>query len=202
MPFSFSKDNNNLKLFLSGDIDLEITPDIKSQLSDEIEECSSLDIDGSKVSYIDSSGVSILVIAMQSCAKNDISFTISRLSDQLLRVIELAHLDKLLPIGEVSGQADAEDITDFENTEFTDGDILHDITGTAGDDGASDDMLLDDEAIAAELGEGAMSDPAPDSAPEPAPEPAPQPAPKQTDKDAGGDNASKSGDDLFKPGTF
>ena len=118
-----------------------------------------------------------------------------------MRVIELAHLDKLLPIGEISGQADAEDITDFENTEFTDGDILHDITGTAGDDGASDDMLLDDEAIAAELGEGAMSDPAPDPAQNLPQNPPRSRRPNRRIKMLAG-TASKSGDDLFKPGTF
>ncbi|MGC6512707.1 MAG: STAS domain-containing protein [Parvibaculales bacterium] len=192
MPFSFSKDNNSLKLFLSGDIDLEVTPDIKNQLSDEIEECGSLDIDGSRVSYIDSSGVSILVIAMQSCAKNDVPFTISKLSEQLMRVIELAHLDKLLPIGEVLGEADAEDITDFENTEFTDGDILHDITTESDDSPVDEGLGLEDEAILAELGQDKTSDI----------EPVADPGPSKQMDSSGEESTSGSADDLFKPGTF
>lgn len=127
MPFHFKKHENQLKLILTGDIDLEVTPDIKQQLIEDIEESSSLDIDGAQVSYIDSSGVSLLVIAMQSCSKNDIPFTISRLSEQLLRVVELAHLEKLLPIGENTGPADVEDITDFDSDSFDDADILKDI---------------------------------------------------------------------------
>ncbi|MGC6475413.1 MAG: STAS domain-containing protein [Parvibaculales bacterium] len=127
MPFHFKKHENQLKLILTGDIDLEITPDIKLQLIEYIEESSSFDIDGAQVSYIDSSGVSLLVIAMQSCAKNDIPFTISRLSEQLLRVVELAHLEKLLPIGENTGPADVEDITDFDSGSFDDAEILKDI---------------------------------------------------------------------------
>ena len=67
MPFKFTKNSDQLVLTLSGDIDLEITPDVKNDLAENLDEVSKLEIDGQLVNYIDSSGISILVIAMHSC---------------------------------------------------------------------------------------------------------------------------------------
>ncbi len=192
MPSNFIKKNSHLKIFLSGDIDLEITMDIKSQLMEEIDECSSLDIDGSRISYIDSSGISILVIAMQICTQNDITFTMSKLSEQLMRVIELAHLENLLPIGEVTGQADTNDITDFENNEFTDGHILHDLQSSI-----SDIEEIDDNAITAKPNQE-LAKTKPDSNLEKT-----QKKPNEKSQTDGGNTKSaKSKNGLFKPGTF
>ena len=57
MPFKFTKNNNQLVLTLSGDIDLEITPDFKNDLAQNLYEVSKLEIDGQLVNYIDSSGI-------------------------------------------------------------------------------------------------------------------------------------------------
>ena len=77
MPFKFTKNSDQLVLTLSGDIDLEITPDVKNDLAENLDEVSKLEIDGQLVNYIDSSGISILVIAMQSCKQKNIDFSIS-----------------------------------------------------------------------------------------------------------------------------
>ena len=71
MAFQFKRDRgDHITLILAGDIDLEVTPTIKKQLSSQLDDATSLTIDASNISYLDSSGVSILVIAMQSSKQN------------------------------------------------------------------------------------------------------------------------------------
>lgn len=127
MPFSFAKDAGKLVLRLIGDIDLEITPEIKNQLLTRLEDTRHFTIDASQVSYIDSSGISILVIAMQTCNKNNVAFSIAKASDDLMRVIELAHLDKLLPIEEKTGPAELVDVDVFSKTGQKDEEIARNL---------------------------------------------------------------------------
>jgi len=138
MSYNFSRTDNIIELELVGDIDLEITADLKNQLLAEIENGKSLRINGSEVSYIDSSGISVLIIAMQNCNKKDIHFAITGASDELLRVIKMAHLDKLLPIETQKQPAN------MSQAKKTDEHI----------DADKDDMdsfMVDDDSIAKEL---------------------------------------------------
>ena len=117
MAFQFKRDRgDNITLILAGDIDLEVTPDIKTQLSSQLEDAASLTIDASNISYLDSSGVSILVIAMQNSKQKQIVFSISNMSDEAMRVLQLAKLDKILPIKATSGPAQLVDIDVFSKT--------------------------------------------------------------------------------------
>lgn len=117
MAFQFKRDRgDNITLILAGDIDLEVTPEIKTQLSSQLEDAAALTIDAANISYLDSSGVSILVIAMQSSKQKQIVFSISNISDEAMRVLQLAKLDKILPIKGVSGPAQLVDIDVFSKT--------------------------------------------------------------------------------------
>ena len=99
MAFQFKRDRgDNITLILAGDIDLEVTPEIKTQLSSQLEDAASLTIDASNISYLDSSGVSILVIAMQNSKQKQIVFSISNISDEAMRVLQLAKLEKFCPL--------------------------------------------------------------------------------------------------------
>lgn len=142
MAFQFKRDRSeNLTLILSGDIDLEVTPDIKSQLASQLADAGSLTIDAARVSYLDSSGVSILVIAMQSCKQKQLTLSISQISEEALRVLQLARLDKILPIVEVSGPSDVVDVDVFSEVSANDGEIAAEVQqqDTAPD---SDDALI------------------------------------------------------------
>jgi|GEM_PF-299652 len=117
MAFQFKRDRgDNITLILAGDIDLEVTPAIKKQLSSQLDDAASLTIDASNISYLDSSGVSILVIAMQSSKQKQIVFSVSNISDEAMRVLQLAKLDKILPIKATSGPAQLVDIDVFSKT--------------------------------------------------------------------------------------
>ena len=64
---------------------------------------------------------------MQSCKQKNIDFSISKASDELMRVVELAHLDKLFTIDEQTGPADLVDVDVFSDTGANDKKIVENI---------------------------------------------------------------------------
>ena len=195
MAFQFKRDRSeNLTLTLAGDIDLEVTPDIKNQLSSQLGDAASLNIDAASVSYLDSSGVSILVIAMQSCKQKRINLSVSRVSEEAMRVLQLAKLDKILPIGEMTGKAHLVDVDVFSDVGTNDSQIAEQVT--AGDAQAADNNMgndmsgdmgaaaSDDDLIAALSAGNVSNEPAAapqatelEMTPEPAAEPTAEPSP-------------------------
>ena len=192
MPFKFTKNSDQLVLTLSGDIDLEITPDVKNDLAENLDEVSKLEIDGQLVNYIDSSGISILVIAMQSCKQKNIDFSISKASNELMRVIELAHLDKLLTINEQTGPADLVDVDVFSDTSANDKKIVENIY-------QNDDDLIAQEL--ADLGGDETASSVITDAPNPS-DGNTKENNQSTDPEAASDTEKTENSGLFKPGTF
>ncbi|NBR50680.1 MAG: STAS domain-containing protein [Alphaproteobacteria bacterium] len=157
MAFQFKRDRgDNITLILAGDIDLEVTPEIKTQLSSQLEDAASLTIDASNISYLDSSGVSILVIAMQNSKQKQIVFSISNMSDEAMRVLQLAKLDKILPIKATSGPAQLVDIDVFSKTGEADSALASQVAKPAEPEDSPATTSNDDDLIAA-LASGDMA---------------------------------------------
>jgi anti-sigma B factor antagonist len=168
MAFQFKRDkNDNISLIIAGDIDLEVTPDIKTQLAGQLDGARGLTIDAANVSYLDSSGVSILIIAMQSCKQRGIALNIVKMSDEAARVLQLAKLDKILPIESISGPSQLVGVDVFSPAGAADDEIASEIS----EDNVS--QATSDEDLIAELSAAQAPSPAPQVAPKPAPEPAP-----------------------------
>ena len=230
MAFQFKRDRSeNLTLTLAGDIDLEVTPDIKSQLSSQLADAASLTIDAASVSYLDSSGVSILVIAMQSCKQKQINLAVSKVSEEAVRVLQLAKLDKILPIGEITGPAHLVDVDVFSDVGSQDSEIAQEVN-TADAPHSDDDLIaaLSSGNMAGDTGTPAppaeiTMTPEPEAAPQtdaqPEPEPEttqqpapPEPAPQQSQEPAQQPAADPTepspsgggdgGGGSFTPGTF
>ena len=162
MAFQFKRDRgDNITLILAGDIDLEVTPEIKTQLTSQIEDAATLTIDAANISYLDSSGVSILVIAMQSCKQKQLNFSISNISDEAMRVLQLAKLDKILPIKAVSGPAQLVDVDVFSKTGKADSALASQLASSDTDtqpiDGQADNMASGDDDLIAALANGDMA---------------------------------------------
>ena len=232
MAFQFKRDRSqNLELVLAGDIDLEVTPDIKTQLVSQLDDANSLTINGKSISYLDSSGVSILVISMQTCKQRQLQFTISEISEEAFRVLELAKLDKILPIQNMTGPAQLVDVDAFSGVSGADDTLASELSGNDMTedaampmDSASDaDLIaaLSKDAstpVEAEPAEEVSIEMTPDPAPaaEPAPvleTPAPEPAAPATpapaapaggddDGSSGGTGGTGGGGGSFTPGTF
>lgn len=93
-------DGDNATLILSGDVDLQTTAELKSEIS-ELQGITNLEIQAGHVSYIDSSGVAVLLMTRQHCLTNGIELNLSVVSQPVFRVLQIAKLDKLLPIGKI-----------------------------------------------------------------------------------------------------
>ena len=88
-------------LILSGEVDLDNSSKAREMMLSIVEKNQDINIDLSKVEYIDSSGVAVLVEAMQLTQRTGKKFSVVNVSSQVMAVLELAHLDKILPISNV-----------------------------------------------------------------------------------------------------
>jgi anti-anti-sigma factor len=98
--FDIMIDGEKARLILSGDVDLQTTADLKQDIA-ALNGITHLEVQAGQVSYIDSSGVAVLLYARQLCGQRNVGFAITVVSQALFRVLELAHLHTILPIGQV-----------------------------------------------------------------------------------------------------
>lgn len=89
------------RLVLTGEVDLQSTSEMKAEL-EALAGVTRLEINAADVSYIDSSGVAVLLLARKLAAERNIALTIPVVSAMVFRVLELARLETLLPIGSVN----------------------------------------------------------------------------------------------------
>ncbi|MGI8891265.1 MAG: STAS domain-containing protein [Chthoniobacterales bacterium] len=84
---------------LEGEIDLHISPQIGASLSSLIaDHPPQLVVDLSKVSYIDSSGLAILIEAMQNVVGYGGKFALTGLQESVRTIFEIARLDQVFQI--------------------------------------------------------------------------------------------------------
>lgn len=83
---------------LSGDVDLESSPKVRSALLDCVGMKRGVLVEMSAVSYIDSSGVASLVEAYQTARKSNTPFALVEVSEAAMRVLQLARLDRVFSI--------------------------------------------------------------------------------------------------------
>ena len=86
-------------LSLEGEIDLHVSPQISASLAALVDKKPpQLVVDLSKVSYIDSSGLAILIEAMQNVARYGGKFALSGLQESVRPIFEIARLDQVFRI--------------------------------------------------------------------------------------------------------
>lgn len=83
---------------LSGEVDLDSSPKVRSVLLDSVRDKRCVLVEMSDVSYIDSSGIASLVEAYQSARRDSTPFALVAVSDAAMRVLELARLDQVFAI--------------------------------------------------------------------------------------------------------
>lgn len=82
----------------SGDIDFNSSPQARRVLLELVETKGDVVVDMSAVGYIDSSGVASLIEAYQSAKSAGSRFGLVGVTGAALRVLQLAHLEKVFPI--------------------------------------------------------------------------------------------------------
>jgi anti-sigma B factor antagonist len=91
-------DESNV-LPLEGEIDLHVSPRISASLGAMIEQKPSrLVVDLSKVTYIDSSGLAVLIEGMQNVEAYGGKFLLAGIQDNVKPIFEIARLDQVFLI--------------------------------------------------------------------------------------------------------
>jgi anti-sigma B factor antagonist len=92
------KDRPNV-LPLEGEIDLHVSPNVAESLRAIIQKKPKrLVVDFARVSYIDSSGLAVLIEAMQNVDAYGGKFALAGLGDDVLAIFEIAKLDQVFRI--------------------------------------------------------------------------------------------------------
>ncbi len=98
MKHRIRDENGATVVAFEGDVDLESSPEARKILLDCLGRTSSLLVDLSAVTYIDSSGVASLVESFQSARKTGRNFALVAVSGSVLSVLRLGRLDKVFTI--------------------------------------------------------------------------------------------------------
>src|SRR5438128_2701482 len=91
---------------LEGEIDLHVSPQIGASLAALVKKKpAKVVVDLSKVSYIDSSGLAVLIEAMQNVGAYGGTFALSGLQDGVRPIFEIARLDQVFRIFQTTAAA-------------------------------------------------------------------------------------------------
>ena len=91
------KDNQSI-IYLSGEIDLSNADSIKEQAIKLLERKKDLILNLSGVTYIDSSGISILIESHKNAMQQGVKSILQDISKEALKVIMMARLEQILII--------------------------------------------------------------------------------------------------------
>lgn len=92
---------NDIKIVLSGEIDIYTSQSFKNELNEVIKICKGdLFIDCKDLTYIDSTGLGILVGALKEIRKDNNEIYICNLKDNIKKLFLITGLDKLFKIEE------------------------------------------------------------------------------------------------------
>lgn len=93
--------SEDTRIILSGEIDIYSAQSFKDELNEAISSCrGNAYIDCKELSYIDSTGLGILVGALKEIRKNDNDIYILNLKDNIKKLFLITGLDKLFKIQE------------------------------------------------------------------------------------------------------
>ena len=107
-------------LTLGEEIDLDTSPTVRENIKDLLTSTKIVEVNLANVSYIDSSGIASLIEGMQMAKQQTgKEFHLVDVSNEVMKVIELAHLDKIFSIKsktgtEASGSLAATEISEPE----------------------------------------------------------------------------------------
>ena len=107
-------------LILGEEIDLDTSPTVRENIKDLLNSTKIVEVNLANVSYIDSSGIASLIEGMQMAkALAGKEFHLVDVSNEVMKVIELAHLDKIFSIksksgAEASGSAATPEVSEAE----------------------------------------------------------------------------------------
>ena len=96
MEVKFNKQDSNLTVVISGNIDTVTAPELDAKLQENIAGVKDLVLDFAAVDYISSAGLRVILMANQQLEDADGTMTIKNANDDVRDVFEMTGFDSLL----------------------------------------------------------------------------------------------------------
>jgi anti-anti-sigma factor len=99
MSYKVSEEDNISTVFLNGEIDMDVTDKAKEVIFPIIEKGKEVHINLKDVTYMDSSGISVLIESHQKAEEKNTKVILKDISKPVLKVIMMAKLEQILNLG-------------------------------------------------------------------------------------------------------
>ena len=96
MTYKISENANISTVFLDGEIDMDVTEKAKQIILPLVEAGKEVHINLKDVSYLDSSGISVLIESHQKALEKGTKVIVKEISNSVLKVIMMAKLEQIL----------------------------------------------------------------------------------------------------------
>ena len=96
MTYKISENANISTVFLDGEIDMDVTEKAKEIIFPLVEAGKEVHINLKNVSYMDSSGISVLIESHQKALEKGTKVIVKEISKSVLKVIMMAKLEQIL----------------------------------------------------------------------------------------------------------
>ena len=96
MSYTVSEEGNIATVHLDGEIDMDVTEKAKEVIFPHIDAGKEVHLNLSKVQYMDSSGISVLIESHQKALEKSTKVIIKDVSKSVLKVIMMAKLEQIL----------------------------------------------------------------------------------------------------------
>ena len=90
MTYKVEENNNTCIVHLNGEIDMEVADKARQTILPLIKEGKIIQVNLSKVEYMDSSGISVLIESKQLAEKNNAKFELTEVSKPVEKVLSMA----------------------------------------------------------------------------------------------------------------
>ena len=96
MAYKVTEEGNVSTVFLDGEIDMDVTDKAKEVILPLIDSGKEVHINLKNVSYMDSSGISVLIESHQKAVEKKTKVILKEISKSVLKVIMMAKLEQIL----------------------------------------------------------------------------------------------------------
>ena len=96
MSYKITEEGNISTVFLNGEIDMDVTEKAKEVILPLVESGKEVHLNLKDVSYMDSSGISVLIESHQKALELGTKVTLKEISKSVLKVIMMAKLEQIL----------------------------------------------------------------------------------------------------------
>tara|TARA_B100001765_G_scaffold208728_1_gene168136 strand:- start:471 stop:770 length:300 start_codon:yes stop_codon:yes gene_type:complete len=96
MTYKITEEGNTATVFLNGEIDMDVADKAKEVIFPLVDSGKEVHINLKDVSYMDSSGISVLIESHQKAQEKNTKVILKEISKSVLKVIMMAKLEQIL----------------------------------------------------------------------------------------------------------